>query len=54
VEEANCGAFFEGALLGERCDECVDEAAGEIVEAWFGVRSAAANAEVKAIEALQA
>ena len=40
--------------MRERRGECVDEAAGEIVEAGFGVGDAAADAEVEAIEAFEA
>ena len=54
MKEADGRAFFEGALLGERGDEGVDEAAREIVEAGFGVGRAAADAEVEAIEAFEA
>ena len=52
VEETNRGALLEGAALGERGGESVDEAAGEIIKAGFGVRRTAANAEIEAIEAL--
>ena len=54
VEESDGGAFFEGALLGESGGEGVGDAAREMVEAGFGVRGAATDAEVEAIEAVEA
>jgi len=54
VEESDGRAFFEGALLGEGGGECVDDAAREMVEAGFGVRGAATDAEVEAVEAVEA
>jgi hypothetical protein len=54
VKEADGGALFEGALLGERGDERVPDAAREIVEAGFGVGGAAADAEIEAVKAFEA
>jgi hypothetical protein len=54
VKEADDWALFEGAGLQEGCSEGVDEAAGEIVEAAFGVGRAAADAEVEAVKAFEA
>ena len=54
MEEADGRALFEGAGLQEGGGEGVDEAAREIVEAGFGVGSAAADAEIEAIEAFEA
>ena len=54
VEEADDGTLLEGAGLQKGCGEGVGEAAREIVEARFGVRCAAADAEVEAVEAFEA
>jgi hypothetical protein len=54
VKEADGGALSEGALLGKRGSEGVEEAAEEIIEAWLGVWGAATDAEIETIKALEA
>jgi hypothetical protein len=54
VKKADGRALFEGAALKECCGEGVSEAAGKIVETGFGVGRASSDAEIEAIEALEA
>ena len=53
MEDADSGAFFEGAGLEEGCGDGVGEAAREMIEAGLGVGCAATNAEVEAVEAFE-
>ena len=54
VEDADGGTFLEGTLFAVRVVvRAYAEAAGEIVEAGFGVWRASADAEIEAIEAFE-
>ena len=54
MEEADPGALAEGAALRKGREERVADAAGKIVEARVGVGAAATDAQVKAVEAVEA